>query len=594
MAVSRVGIENGMFGTYSVTKDGNEVFDPKGRAPKISSIIQYEESDEIIFVITYLYNNIRKKIEIPRSHLNKREIIAYGSKGLDAFDYTANCLIQVLIQLEDEYLKNNGGLIKHYHKKMGWHNVQYDKSNYLVYKHYEFKTPFTSKYKGKYDIKPKGDLQEWCNIVKSHVIGHAPMESIVAIGLSSVLVGYLKDDFDYENLFIHLVGDSSSGKTTAAALAISTCGNPKMSSDSLLKSWASTANAIMTTKMGNYGLTVGMDELSMYQGQDLTDLVYRLCSGTEKDRLTKDCKMKETESFKTTIISTGEVSLLSKCCNNTGLKMRVIELKAPWTTSADNAEAIKSGVMDAYGTAAQELAIRISEKDKIDIIARVQHYRSLYMERSKVKELVQRISTKYALILTTAELANEVFDFGLNIDNILNFFIDNEYQNMEVRDLGLDFYEKFKSWVFSNKHHFAIKRPTAGRIAGTSKSNEIKVETYGRIDYLNSGKLINGKKLICQVNIRKEPLKKFGEKFNFQDIKNVLFKLRDKGLLDYEKDHLDRKRKLDTDVAERVYVINIVEDSEDKDDVLEQSEGKTGNSNRRVGIIKKAKNVLED
>lgn len=591
MAITGVGIENNMYGNIVSTKDGSFEFVPLGRVPKLVKLKSYGELDEVYLRLKFTYGGVKKWIDIPRSQLTRQGILSYASNGLDVFEHTASCLIKVLQLLEQDYFEA-GNTIVYYHKQFGWHTVKYAGKEYQVYKHYHFNMPFKSTYEGTYDIKPKGTLKDWCNVVNTHVIGNTPMETMVAVGLSSVLVGYLREDFDYENIFVHLVGDSSCGKTTAASLAVSTGGNPVISKNSLLKTWASTSNAIITNKMGNNGLTVGMDELSMFPYQDLTDLVYRLTNGTEKDRLTKDCKLKEVESFKTTIVSTGEVSLLSKCNNNTGLKARVIELKAKWTTSAENSEAIKAGIQNAYGTASACLADYISSIPKDEIIDLVNDYRALYLSTSKVKELAERMSTKYALILATASLANEALDLNLNVEKILEFLVNNEQQDSETRDIGMNFYEKFVSWLYSNKHHF---------IVGEQEDTQMRVEVYGKIsDCSNPVKTVGGKQIVKQASVRKEALKKMSENYKFQDLRNVLISLRDKGLLDNEKDHLDRKRKINSEFAERVYVINLLAEDESEDDVVnkqlkQQEEDKKNKSKSvRSKAQRMTKGILKD
>lgn len=99
-------------------------------------------------------------------------------------------------------------------------------------------------------------------------------------------------------------------------------------------------------------MPVAYDEISKYQGKNLSATIYALSDSREKDRNNKDGNQKcvnEFDSWRTCIISTGEASLIAKCQNNTGLKVRVLEFCDVFTKSAANADAIKKSVQTDYG-----------------------------------------------------------------------------------------------------------------------------------------------------------------------------------------------------------------------------------------------------
>lgn len=100
--------------------------------------------------------------------------------------------------------------------------------------------------------------------------------------------------------------------------------------------------------------------------------------------MNKEGQIKDSGKWLTTILSTGEASLLSKANQNIGLKVRLTELSnVNWTKNADHANRIKAGVLENYGHAAP------------------------------------RIATKLGVLMATAEITEEALELGLNIDAIL-------------------------------------------------------------------------------------------------------------------------------------------------------------------------------
>ena len=139
------------------------------------------------------------------------------------------------------------------HKFLGWcrHN------NLLIYRHQTATIgKKTSTYTGDFEIAPKGTYRAWINGVKKHILGHYPLEAALVIGLSSVTVGYFSQTGQPRNLMFHIAGNSSTGKSTASMLAISTTGSPEINqnqSRSLMKTWNTTENAIYGLLRGNHG-----------------------------------------------------------------------------------------------------------------------------------------------------------------------------------------------------------------------------------------------------------------------------------------------------------------------------------------------------
>lgn len=62
--------------------------------------------------------------------------------------------------------------------------------------------------------------------------------------------------------------------------------------------------------IGNHGLAVLFDEVSMNDSLDFTKFIYKFTGNKDKGRLNKESKLDDTGTWESTFISNGEFSLL--------------------------------------------------------------------------------------------------------------------------------------------------------------------------------------------------------------------------------------------------------------------------------------------
>lgn len=318
--IDNFGVYDGYYGMFLRDKNGKvSSFQRYGRAVELVEVNETIETGEVFLKLRYEYGGETHNLTIPRDHLKRQELLKYASNGVDVFEHTVSALIKLLQAQEnetEEYYYN--------HKFLGWdkfNGKDIFKSSLID------NSVLYSEYCGDYLINPTGSYDIWRSMIESEVIGNPEMELSLSIGLSSVIVGRSNLLIDGENLFIHLFGESSTGKTTAACLIASTAGSPDIKEDGLLRSWHLTFNALIKTLTNNFGYPIIFDEFGAYSGKNIDDLVYLLSTGREKGRMTSDINLKEAEGFRTTIVSTGEKSILEQCSSELrGLDTRLIEL----------------------------------------------------------------------------------------------------------------------------------------------------------------------------------------------------------------------------------------------------------------------------
>ena len=251
--------------------DANGVnFDNNGEKIKIADPMIIESIQQNIDDGTYKasikYKSFSgmKEITIPREeYLNKNNLIKYQSKGLDITHGNVALLTEYFNEKEKE------AQIKNIHTKLGFSNYE----GKTIYKLYEC-IGIDSKYEGIYDVKPIGDKEEYINMINQEVIGNTALEFMVSVSLSSVLLGYIGEDLGLDSIIVHLVGNSTTGKSTALKLAISLFGYPDVKRNGLFGTYNGTNNALIKKLTGLKGVPFALDEISMSYTQNFTNFIY--------------------------------------------------------------------------------------------------------------------------------------------------------------------------------------------------------------------------------------------------------------------------------------------------------------------------------
>lgn len=251
------------------------------------------------------------------SSTNKIEILA--NNGLDVNGENKKILICYLRKSREK------APYRYQHNKVGFSRYH----NQLIFKHQESVglqnikgIKEESHYVGPLNIKPMGSYDNWLETIKDYVLGNPALELALILGFSAPVIGYIGDQLGIESLFFHIYGNSSSGKTTACFIATASFGSPNTREGGLIQSWNTTMNALQATIADNRGVPMVFDECSMSNVSDYTNLIYSIGEGREKARMGADLELRKSRTWMTTILSTGEMSLLEKANKNIGLKAR--------------------------------------------------------------------------------------------------------------------------------------------------------------------------------------------------------------------------------------------------------------------------------
>lgn len=522
---------------------------------KVGMIKRNIDTNKYTSQLDFSFKGINHKLDVERgSYLNRRKIMELQNYGLDVTEENVLKLIRHL-----RYTESNA-LVTLVHSRLGFDKLD----EKYVFKHYlGVNTP--SSYSGKLDIEPKGNYGKWFTTINQHVVNNIPLETMLVIGFSSAIVGLLSLISNSDSLLVHTTGDSTTGKTTASMLAISIWGNPSTKiSNGLATTWNATENAMFSNIVGNRGLAVLFDEVSMNDSLDFTKHIYKFTGNKDKHRLDKESKLEEPGEWGTTIISNGEFSMIGKAKKNTGAKLRIVELNnVEWTKDAESADVIQETILDNYGHAGIEF-VKLLLKDGVEkIYEEIMELKKHTIEKMKEEgitdKFVERRAWKYTILMYTVIKVKELLSIPLHVEDIWTFLIENEKESMSTRDLNKNAFDYFKELLNINYKKFL--RSDSKEAMSDDEAKDSTFETMGKINVLSN-------KDYNEICIYPTTFREIMDNGGFEDTKTILKTWKEEGILDCEADRYTRKRIIiQSGGTVAVYVIRI-----SKDDLVENLE----------------------
>lgn len=258
----------------------------------------------------------------------------------------------------------------------------------------------------------------------------------------------------------------------------------------------------------------------------LTRQTYKIASGAGRRRLNQDGSLRETGYWKNVIFSTAEHSLLEKASNNTGLKVRIIEIgNRYFTSSAENAEAIEKTVLDNYALAGPifvEKLMKIQDELEPALAVIREELESRINEKSP---FTSRIVKKLALIVLTAQLVKKFLSINLDIEGIATLLLELESEKTQDIDIGKNAFEHFVEILNEYKHCFA------------QGDYEPSSNLWGKIE-------ISKTDASRTVNILTHKFKEIMGKAGYESIQTILENWKEKGLLECESNRHSKKKTL--------------------------------------------------
>lgn len=589
-------ISNGMYGVNEFNEKLKAmVFTPLGKAAYIDSITRDIETNLVKFVLFWDYLGETVYFELTRKSISDHTMMQdLIEAGADVTKKNFNVFVDTL-RLQEADMEASGVGSKKVYSHLGWKTIPIPHPNggtvkKLCYRASTMIGPCNAEYIGPLKVSPMGTFEAWKDMVDKEIIGHIPAEVVMLASLSAVVNGLISAHTTGENPIIHLNGLSGTGKSAIAMAGCSCFGEPfdgerrvydsngiPSSQISCYGSWSATENATLGRCAGNRGYLIILNELGKFKGAgsggDMSSIVYNLAEGTDRLRMNKKLEVNQMEGYSTTILSIGELSLL-ECCKNKadGIRVRVLELDMPMTTSAANADRIKAISRKNNGWAAPMLAEHIINNGGIKMVLNIydrwcSQLLSVWPDTPSKDRFIRKFP---ALFLTTAELAKAALGITFSEQAIVDFFLEREVTHGHNRNSAAESYETVLAQCRIHEDRFYVKTDRSAK-RNTAFTQPIipRNESWGRITY--TSKLWKDNKVIVQeFEVRKKIVEDILRENGFSNKKTCVEAWKAADVLDYLDDtHPCRKRKIDPaapeGTTEQVYVFRVFCDPADVD-----------------------------
>lgn len=369
--------------------------------------------------------------------------------------------------------------IMHVHSRFGW--LWQDGCPIFLAKNAISMSGMKSEYIGMCDVTPTGSLDDWLKLVENQVLGNNGLEFVLILGFCSPVLGYLNQYTDIGTLLFNLANTSSKGKTTAAMLAASVWASPAFDKG-LITTMNATTNSITEFVSHADSTTVVLDEVATGDRKEFRRLLYQLCSGRSRMRLTTDGQVKDPVKFNSCILTTAEFQIIDETAPD-GVRTRVFELTDQFTKDAAQADAIKAGVYQnhaAAGTAFVEFLLREKVSVMLGDYNRIKASLSKTYDSNKFSrgKLTERVISKLAVVYQAANYFNKCFPVKVNCDEIAKMILylaATVSSEADIADKALDAVVQYVA-MNSGKFVYEDDEYYGKNIVGTIKTRGVNKE----------------------------------------------------------------------------------------------------------------------
>lgn len=383
-----------------------------------------------------------------------------------------------------------------------------------------------------------GSLEKFSEMVQEQILrtkDWSPLEVVLSMGAGATLLPYANLNWKAQmnNLIVHLLGASSTGKSTALKLfvGLGSCPEPK---EGYWITYGSSDVSIIKRIGQNYGYPVGIDELSASSKKTMSQFVYTVGNGEEKDRLgAGGRKLQSSDIFQTVVMSTGEQSILAKCSKDAGVRVRCIELPGvAWTESKEQSVAIKECLTENYAVVTELLAKELCCKDEY-WHERWNAWRKKVeeqMEQRKIRlRTSERISDWVVLFAMAAELFGKVTGVELHMVEIFEFLFQHIIiANEEEADMAVSGYAAIVDYISQYRSRF---RDEIGYGINPYEDTILDPQYDGIIEEISPHEDVKGNKYNGIAVFRPDVVDRILENAGFSSPRLVLNQLREKKLL---------------------------------------------------------------
>jgi putative DNA primase/helicase len=258
-----------------------------------------------------------------------------------------------------------------------------------------------------------GTLQAWQADVGALAVGNP----LLCLAVSAAFVGPLLLRCGAESGGIHLVGDSSTGKTTAVEAACSIWGGP-----SFVRSWRARSNGLEGVAALMNDSLLALDEISQCDPREVGAIVYQLGNGQGKQRASRTGSARPVLRWRCSVLSSGERTIGTTMAEGghrvkAGQSVRLLDVPAQrshgaWdelhgsASGAALSDRIKAAARQHYGHAGRAFLQRLTRDRETDFAAAAEGLKALpAFAPANDDGQAKRAAARFALIALAGETA---------------------------------------------------------------------------------------------------------------------------------------------------------------------------------------------
>jgi uncharacterized protein (DUF927 family) len=200
----------------------------------------------------------------------------------------------------------------------------------------------------------RGTLDDW----RTHVAAPAGKHKMAAFALSVAFAGPLLRLADVQGGGVHLIGNSSRGKSTLVFTASSVWGRGE--SGGFPHSWNNIVNALEGVAALSTDTLLSLDEIGEADPKAVASGVYALANGVGRGRANRDGSYRDPKTWRVMVLSSGEHPLEVKLLENKGQRARGGQLVRLIDVPVDCEGEVELGVFDA--AVSKEDAARLAKE----------------------------------------------------------------------------------------------------------------------------------------------------------------------------------------------------------------------------------------
>lgn len=406
---------------------------------------RYSNVDTDMESLQLVYGRVGRKYKtkiIPRSDLaSASKIVKLSEYGVGVTSENAKALVQYLSDFES--INYDRIAEKKSCDHMGWVGTGYEQfAPYISDLEFEGQENYRFLFKS---VSHMGSRDKWLGCMRDYrKSGSLTVRIVMAAAFASVLLKPL----GALPFFVHMWGESETGKSVALLAAVSIWANPTIGKYAYTFNSTDVGNELYAACLNSLPLCI--DELQILNKRsDFDDMIYRLCEGTGRLRGRKEGGIQNIKTWRNCILTTGERPITS-ITSGGGAVNRVIEIECNSGKFFDNPREFCRTIQNNYGFAGRSFIEQLTSDNNIE------EARGMYERYIKLLEDISEGTDKQiasaAAILTADELSERwIFQDGIRIsaDNMKPYLQTKDMLNVNKRG-----YEYLREEIIANYANF--------------------------------------------------------------------------------------------------------------------------------------------